>query len=257
MNRVVSIFAACLFVFTLFAANVGTAIAEQELIVSAAASLTNVFTDIAKEFEAATPGVKVVLNFAASGALLQQMAKGAPVDVFASADQKTMDQAMEQKLIVPETRKNFAGNELVLIVPADSKVQLASIEDLTTKKVKKVALGNPETVPAGRYAKEVLTRQGHWKKLDSKLVLGESVRQVLDYVIRGEVDAGFVFATDALTAKDKVKVVLEADDHSPIVYPICVVGSSKNKDLAKRFITFVMSPPLGLKVLLRHGFVNP
>jgi len=125
------------------------AAAEQELIVSAAASLTNVFQEIAREFMKANPGIKVVPNFAASGALLQQIERGAPVDVFASADQKTMDQAAEKKLILPETRKNFAGNSLVLIVPLHSKVQVNNVQDLTAKEVTRVSLGNPASVPAG------------------------------------------------------------------------------------------------------------
>lgn len=256
MKRAVRSLVPLLCILVLSFCFVGVACAGQELIVSAAASLTNAFGEIGKKFESANSGTKVVLNFAASGALLQQIDKGAPVDVFASADQKTMDQAAEKKLIVPETRKDFVKNELVLIVPSASKVQVKELKELVPGGFAKIALGNPETVPAGRYAREVLTNEGIWEQLKARYIFGESVRQVLDYVVRGEVDAGFVFATDAAVAKDRVRVVLEAQKHKPITYPISVVGSTKNKDLAKRFVDFVLSGE-GQEVLARYGFGKP
>jgi molybdate transport system substrate-binding protein len=234
----------------------GAALAEEELIVSAAASLTNAFGEIGKKFESANPGVKVVFNFAASGALLQQIDKGAPVDVFASADQKTMDQAAEKNLIVPKTRKNFVSNGLVLIVPKDAKVPVKSIQDLTSKDVTKVSLGNPETVPAGRYAKEAITNEGLWDVLSPKFILGNNVRQVLDYVSRGEVDAGFVFSSDTVAAKDKVQVAAKTEKHQPILYPIAVIAAAQKKDLAGRFIDFVLADE-GQKVLAEYGFGKP
>jgi molybdate transport system substrate-binding protein len=230
--------------------------AEQELIISAAASLTNAFGEIGKKFESASPATKVVFNFGASGALLQQIDKGAPVDVFASADQKTMDQAAEKGLIISGTRKDFAGNELVLIIPHGAKTPVKALQDLSAKEIGKIAMGNPETVPAGRYAQEVLTNEGLWEELKPKFIFGESVRQVLDYVSRGEVDAGFVFATDAAVAKDHVSVALEAPKHKPITYPISVVGSTKNKDLARRFVDFVLSKE-GQEILFAYGFKKP
>jgi molybdate transport system substrate-binding protein len=232
------------------------ALAEEELIVSAAASLSNAFTDIGKKFESLNPGIKVVLNFAASGALLQQIDKGAPVDVFASADQKTMDQAQEKKLILPDTRKNFANNELVLIVPKGAKLPIKTVKDLTLKEVTRVSLGNPDSVPAGRYTQEALQNEGLREPLSPKFINGESVRQVLDYVSRGEVDAGFVFLTDATIAKDKVEVVTIVANHKPILYPIAVIEASKKRELAQRFVGFVMSQE-GQQILFRYGFGKP
>jgi len=256
MKRTCFFPAALLCLLILLVSNTGAAFAEQELIVSAAASLTNAFGEIGKKFEAANPGSKVIFNFGASGALLQQIEKGAPVDVFASADQKTMDQAAERGLIIPGARKDFVSNELVLIIPHGATAQVKTLQDLTAKEIGKIALGNPETVPAGRYAQEVLTNEGLWEKLKPKFIFGESVRQVLDYVSRGEVDAGFVFATDAEVAKDHVGVALEAPKHKPITYPISVVGSTKNKDLAMRFVDFVLSGE-GRKILFTYGFKKP
>jgi molybdate transport system substrate-binding protein len=232
------------------------AVAEQDLIVSAAASLTNAFQEIGQKFSSANPGTKVVPNFAASGALLQQIENGAPVDVFASADQKTMDQANEKKLILPETRKNLASNGLVLIIPLGSGISIKSPKDLGAKEISKVGLGNPDTVPAGRYTREALTNEGLWEELNPKFIPADSVRQVLDYVGRGEVDAGFVFATDAAIARDKMQVVATLAKHKPILYPVAVVAATQKKDLAQRFIDFVLSNE-GQEILSKYGFGKP
>jgi molybdate transport system substrate-binding protein len=261
MNR--RVFNKCLVVsialsslFALQCVKSGAAHAQQELLVSAAASLTNAFEDVGTQFEAANPGVKVIFNFAASGALLQQIDKGAPVDVFASADQKTMDQAKEKNLIPPETKKDFVSNGLVLIIPNDSKVALKEVKDLADPKILRIALGNPESVPAGRYTQEALTNAGLWEKLKPKFIYAENVRQALDYVTRGEVDAGFVFATDAAVAKDKVQVAAVAEGHQPIRYPVAVVAGAKKKGLSQRFIDFLLGSQ-GQSILARYGFGKP
>jgi molybdate transport system substrate-binding protein len=242
--------------FALPCSGVGSAYAQQELLVSAAASLTNAFEDVGKQFEAANPGVKVIFNFAASGALLQQIDKGAPVDVFASADQKTMDQAKEKNLILAETRKDFVSNGLVLIVPKDSKMAIKAVKDLSESKISRIAMGNPETVPAGRYTQEVLSKAGLWEGLKPKLIYAENVRQALDYVTRGEVDVGFVFATDAAVAKDKVQVAAVAEGHQPIRYPVAVIAGTKKKELSQRFIDFLLGTQ-GQGILARYGFGKP
>jgi molybdate transport system substrate-binding protein len=234
----------------------GAADAQQELLVSAAASLTNSFGEVEKHFEATNPGVKVIFNFGASGALLQQIDKGAPVDVFASADQKTMDQAKEKGLILAETRTDFVSNGLVLIVPKDSKLAIKDVKDLAQAQVARIALGNPEIVPAGRYTQEALTSAGLWESLKPKFIFAENVRQALDYVGRGEVDAGFVFSTDAIIAKDKVQVTATAEGHTPIRYPVAVVAGTKKRELAQRFIDFLLGSE-GQRVLSRFGFGKP
>ena len=229
------------------------AFAAQELIVSAAASLTNAMREVANQYEKTHPGTKIVCNFAASGVLLQQMNKGAPVDVFAAADQKTMNQAQEKKLINPKTRKNFVTNRLVLIVPMDSKLIVKSLKELTKPQVKRVAVGNPATVPAGRYAKEALVKAGLWEKLNPKFIFAESVRQVLDYVRRGEVDTGFVYSTDAAIAKGKAKTIMAVTEHAPILYPIAVTASTGKKALAQDFLNFVLSPK-AQEIFKKYGF---
>jgi len=247
-----------LFVFLLSAVVLwGTAAwADQELTVSAAASLTNALNEVAAQFDKAHPGTRVVYNFGASGALLQQLATGAPVDVFAAADQKTMNQAQEKQLVTSDTRKNFVSNRLVLIVPMDAKLTMSGLKDLLEPAVKRVAVGNPATVPAGRYAKEALESAGLWDQLSPKFVMAESVRQVLDYVRRGEVDAGLVYSTDAAIAKDQVKVVQTVAEHAPILYPIAVTASTDKKALAQSFVDFVVSPP-AQEIFQKFGFGKP
>ncbi len=228
----------------------------QQITVSAAASLTDAFKELAPRFEAARPGVTLRFNFAASGVLLQQITQGAPVDVFASADQATMDRAVGQKLIDPASRRNFVTNSLVLVEPAEGGVGVKGLPDLSGPAVKKIAVGKTATVPVGRYTKEVLDAANLWTPLESKFVQADSVRQVLDYVSRGEVEAGFVYRTDAAIAGDKVKVVATPQGATPVSYPIAVVSESRNKALAADFIAFVGSDA-GQQVLARYGFGKP
>ncbi|MEO8004184.1 MAG: molybdate ABC transporter substrate-binding protein [Betaproteobacteria bacterium] len=234
----------------------GASASAADLIVSAASSLTNAFADVGHAFEAAHPGTKVLLNFGGSGQLLQQIAKGAPADVFASADQETMDKAESENLIEPGTRADFVRNALVVIVPADSKLSLASLDQLKKNEFKHIAVGNPDSVPVGRYSKAVLTASGHWDALLPKVVNTQNVRQSLDYVARGEVDAAFVYRTDAAILPDKVKVALEVPTVKAILYPVAVVKGSDNKDVAKEFVRFVRSDA-AQKILQKYAFGQP
>jgi len=243
-----------LMVTTMSAGLSKSAFAGQEILISAAASQTNAFTDIGKEFESANPDVKVSFNFAASGALLQQIAQGAPVDVFASADLETMGKAKDKGAVDAQSIKNFAGNKLVLIAPKGSTVK--GLNDLSGESVKRIAVGKPESVPVGKYTKDALEKKGMWAGLEPKFIYAESVRQALDYVSRKEVDAGFVYATDAAVAVDRVKVACEVGGHKPVVYPIAVVSSGKNSITAGKFIEYVLSVK-GQAVLAKYGFTKP
>jgi molybdate transport system substrate-binding protein len=225
-----------------------------DLVVSAAASLTNAFGEMKAPFEKAHPGTNVVFNFAASGPLLKQIEQGAPVDVFASADQETMDKAAS--FIVPSSRVNFVGNVLVLIVPAQDGLALNSPADLRKDNVSRIAIGNPESVPVGRYTKAALTAAGLYEALEPKLVLAESVTQALDYVARGEVQAGFVYATDAASRQGKVKTAAEVTGHKPIIYPVALLEASGNKELGQAFINYVNGAE-GQAILAKYGFKKP
>ena len=225
----------------------------EELIVSAAASLTAVMTDIGSEYEKIHPDTQVIFNFAASGSLLQQMVHGAPVDVFASANQLFMNRAQEQGLILKETRRDFVRNTIVLAVPAKSPVAVHNLTDLGGKEVLTIAVGNPEVVPAGRYARQALTRAGLWDTLAGKMVYANSVSQVLDYLKRGEVEAGLFYATDAVRGGAEVRVVCEVAGHDSIVYPIAVSSSCNKTTQAISFLGFVCSSQAG-DIFRRHGF---
>ncbi|MBU4609805.1 molybdate ABC transporter substrate-binding protein [Achromobacter sp. GG226] len=227
-----------------------------ELTVSAAASLTNAFKEIAPRFEAAHPGDTVRLNFAASGTLLQQIDQGAPADVFASADQPTMDRAAQQTLIDPASRRDFVSNRLVMVEPAQGGKGLAALADLQQPGVQRIAVGKTATVPAGRYTQAVLEHAGLWSTLQPKFVQADNVRQVLDYVSRGEADAGFVYRTDAALMKDRVRVALTTQGHEPIRYPVAVVAASRQQPLAQAFIDFLVTPQ-ARQILDKYGFGAP
>lgn len=227
-----------------------------DLTVSAAASLTEAFTAVKDAFAKERPGVTITFNFGASGALLAQMEQGAPVDVFASADQKTMDQAVEKKLIDAATRVNFAGNALVLATPADNPAKVKDLAGLVSPAVTRVAIGNPDSVPVGRYTKAALTRAGLWDALSPKFIPAETVRQVLDYLARGEADAGFVYGTDAKQSGAKVAVIAEVPVETPVTYPIAVLAGSASKADAAAFVAFVAGPK-GQEILAGYGFKKP
>lgn len=227
-----------------------------EVTVSAAASLTNAFKDVAHSFETQYPDTKILLNFGASGALLQQMSKGAPVDIFASADQETMDQAVKSGLVRADSRRDFVHNSLVLVVPEDSKVTMNNLQDLTQSGVAKVAIGNPASVPVGRYTQKALEVASLWSAIKEKAVNTQNVRQSLDYVARGEVDAGFVYATDAAVMSDKVKVAFTVPLDEVISYPIGLTANNENNTEARRFIEYVLSPA-GQAILSKYGFLAP
>ena len=234
----------------------GTAGHAQELVVSAAASLTNAFQAVGAAYEKAHPGRKVVFNFAASGALLAQMRQGAPVDVFASADQATMDRAADAHLIAPGTRTDFARNELVLIVPAAAKAAPTALADLAGPAFGRIAAGTPASVPVGRYTAGVVEQAGLAEAFKPRWIYGESVRQVLDYVVRGEVDAGFVYRTDALIAAKGARVAFTVPTTTSVRYPIAQVAGSRNAAAAKDFIAFVRGAQ-GQQILVGFGFSGP
>lgn len=213
----------------------------EELLVSAASSLTNSFKDIGKAYEARNQGMTVRFNFAATGPLLQQIEQGAPVDIFASADQEFMDKAEKGSFVLPESRTDFVGNSLVLITPLHMTV-VKGLADLQSSAVQKISMGNPDSVPAGRYAKAALEKQGIWGMIAPKCVMGISVKQALEYVMRGEVEAGIVYGTDGVVAKERVRVVTEIPVVAPIVYPVAVVRASTKQDEARAFIRYLHGP---------------
>lgn len=231
------------------------AAAGTEITVSAALSLKEPFEEIGRAYEKRHSGSRVVFNFAASGVLQKQIEAGAPTDVFASASSKEMDALNGSGLLIETSRADFAGNNVVLIAAKNASVQISSFNDLKRSDLQRIAIGNPVSVPAGKYAEETLRTLDLWNNLKPKLVYAENVRQVMDYVARGEVDAGMVFLTDALGRSKELRVLAEApaSGHKPVVYTIAVIKGAKNEAAARAFISLVMSKE-GKDILRKYGF---
>jgi molybdate transport system substrate-binding protein len=209
------------------------------LTVSVAASLQDAMQRLGPAYEQAHPGTKVSFNFGGSGTLEQQIEQGAPADVFLSAASKQMNELAGKGLILNDTRRDLLRNQVVLIAgPGDPG--LHSFADLAQRAVKLVALGDPGSVPAGQYGQQVLESLGLWQAVQGKLVLAKDVRQVLTYVETGNADAGIVYATDArLSAKVRVVATAPESSHTPVVYPVAVIKSSRNIAAARAFVQFL------------------
>jgi len=223
--------------------------------VFAAASLTDALNEIGAAYEKAS-GDKVIFNFAASNALEMQIKAGAPADVFFSADEARMDDLQKAGLVVKETRKDLLSNILVIIVPGASTLTLTSAAQLTDSKFQKIALGQPQSVPAGIYAKEYLQKIGVWDQVSSRVIPVESVRAALAAVETGNVDAGIVYKTDALHST-KVKIAFEVPvtDGPAIAYPAALVFDSKHAAAAKKFLDY-LAEPSSLKTFEKYGFIT-
>jgi molybdate transport system substrate-binding protein len=224
------------------------------LLIAAAASLQNALEEIDPIFEKANPGVAVNYNFAASGPLQRQIEQGAPVDIFISAATPQMDKLQNENLILTDTRHNLLTNTLVLIVPNNSTIGLTNFRQLTNSNVRKVSVGEPRSVPAGRYAEELFTKLEILEQLRSKFVYGNSVRNVLGAVESGNADAGVVYVTDA-KMNDRIKQIATAPSnlHSPIVYPIAVIKASRNQQSARAYIQFLKSKQ-AQDIFKKYGF---
>lgn len=233
-------------------------VAAQSITVSAAISTKDAVSELGRGFVASHPGVTLFYNWGSSGDLQKQIEAGAPVDLFIAAAALQMDELEKRKLVVPGTRKVFARNLLTVIKPADSGVDIVKPGDLAEARVGRIVVGNPRTVPAGQYAEESLRALGLWDRLQPKLIFAENVRQALEYVARGEVDAGFVYTTDAATRGRAVKEAFRPaeDTYRPVVYPVAVVVGTRQPALAAAFIELLLSRE-GQAVLSRHGFEPP
>ncbi|MDJ0618458.1 MAG: molybdate ABC transporter substrate-binding protein [Calothrix sp. MO_192.B10] len=212
------------------------------LTISAAASLKNGMEEIKSLYQQEKPHIKLTYNFGSSGSLQRQIEQGAPVDVFISAATNKMDILEKQGLLLDNTRKNWLKNEIVLIVPKEKATEIKNFPDLSSKPIRKIAMGEPKSVPAGQYAKQVLTTLKIFEQVKPKAVFARDVRQALNYVETGNVDAGIVYLSDAKSSSQvKIIATAPADSHSPVVYPIAVVKSTKNVRAAQDLIDFLFS----------------
>jgi molybdate transport system substrate-binding protein len=227
----------------------------QTINVAAAISLKEALVEIADQYKTDT-GNRVKLTFGSSGQLAAQIAQGAPIDAFISAANKQVDDLVKKKQADQDSRRVIARNELVLIVPASATAVPGGFEDLADPRWKRIAIGEPKTVPAGQYAAQVLESLKIADATRGRLVYGANVRQVLDYATRGEVAAGIVYRTDALEAGDKVKIAAKADPglHDPIVYPAVVITAGRNQKASRDFLDYLAGPK-AQKILEAHRFL--
>jgi molybdate transport system substrate-binding protein len=224
-----------------------------QLTVSAAASLKEALGEITPLYSKAKSNLAIRNNFGSSGNLQQQIINGAPVDIFISAAAKQMDELQKKDLIVADTRRDLLSNRLLLIVPVD-KGDAKELKDLTNANIERIAIGDPRSVPVGQYAEQALTKLDLLQEVQSKLVLGNNVRQVLQFVESGNAQAGIVYATDAKTStKVKVVQIIDAKLHKPIVYPIAVLQKSSNQESAKSYLEYLSSEPVKT-IFEKYGF---
>jgi molybdate transport system substrate-binding protein len=224
------------------------------ILVFAASSLTDALREIGIPWERSV-GVGVTFNFGASSLLARQIREGAPADLFLSADEAQMDGLEKAGFVEPGTRRSILSNTLVIVVPADSSLRIASERDLAGRRVGTIALAEPTSVPVGVYSKKFLESIGIWKQIAPKVVPTENVRATLAAVESGNVDAGIVYRTDALISK-KVKVAFEvpAAEGPAISYPFALVKGAPQEAAARRFLEHLRSPA-ARAVFARHGFL--
>lgn len=229
-------------------------ITKVDLTVSAAASLKDALGEIQTLYKAEKPNAALAISYGGSGTLQQQIEQGAPVDLFISAASSNMNALKEKDLLDNGTIKNLLQNKLVLVVPSDSKTKISSLEEVKNSEIKKIALGEPKTVPAGKYAEQVFTYYNMLDAVKAKTVYAKDVREVLTWVESGNVDAGVVYSTDAKTSA-KVKVVASATDgsHDPIVYPAAVIKATKHSVAAGDFLNF-LTTDAAKAVFVKYGF---
>lgn len=226
-----------------------------ELNIAAAISLKDTLERLAAGFEKRENNVKIVFNFASSGDLMAQIEQGAPADIFISAGKKQMDSLEQKGIIDINSRFNLIGNDLVVVVPRTSKLSISKIEDLASASgVEKIAIGEPGVVPAGQYAKESLGTANVWSTIQDKLVMTKDVRQALNYVETGNIDAGLVYKSDAASSRGvKIALVVPDSYHKLIVYPAAVINTSHQKRLAAGFADYLKSG-VALETFKNFGF---
>jgi molybdate transport system substrate-binding protein len=230
----------------------------QEITLSVAISMKEAVETLGRQFTQARPGVMLRYNFGSSGELQKQIEAGAPVDLFISAAQRQMDELEQKGLIDLASRRVFARNVLTVIKPTGSVLDISKPADLLDPKVRRIVIGNPRTVPVGQYAEESLKALALWDRVQPKLVFAENVRQALDYVARGEVEAGFVYSTDIPVRAGQVTEAFRPaeDSYRPVTYPVAVVKDSRQPALARAFIDLLMTRE-GQSALSRLGFQPP
>lgn len=225
------------------------------LMISVASSLQDAIADIGDLYNQQVPSVKLTFNFGSSGSLQQQIEQGAPVDIYISAAERNMDILESKNFLLDNTRQNLLKNEVVLIT-SKKNTDIKGFSQLNKDFIEKIAIGAPDSVPAGQYAQEVLNSLKLSKSLEEKFIFAKDVRQVLAYVETGNVEVGMVYSTDAQISK-QVKIIEKApsNSHSPIIYPMAIVRDSKQPKQAQDFMEFLLSNQVK-KIFTAYGFTT-
>ncbi|MFD1705347.1 molybdate ABC transporter substrate-binding protein [Siminovitchia sediminis] len=234
----------------------GKKVEKTPLTISAAASLTEALEEIKDLYEADHP-VDITFNFGGSGTLAQQIQQGAPADIFISANQDWMNMLEKENAIISDTKVSITGNTIVLVAGPDTSLTYESVGQIDPRDISQIAIGNPDSVPAGQYTKQVLQYVNKWDELedqDDKFVRAKDVRQVLTYVETGNAELGFVYKSDAMTS-DSIRILTEADRsfHDPIIYPGAVTSGTKHEEEAQEFLQFLNSKE-AQDIFEKYGF---
>ncbi len=228
--------------------------APVELLVCAAASLTEVMAEQAEAYKLAAPHVTLIMTFGSSGALQTQIEEGAPADLFFSAGKKQMNELFEKGMLLPESDVDLLENKVVLIVPKGSALMLDSFEDAGMDKVKLIALGEPSGVPVGQYAKQIFESLSLWNAVSHKANFGSDVRQVLTWVEGGDVDCGVVYASDAMTSNLISMIAIAPEGSSDkIIYPAAVIKTTLQPEEALAFLAFLQTQEAAA-IFEKNGF---
>lgn len=237
----------------LFLIMIGRAASASEILVSAASDLTGAFKEIGATYEKES-GNKVTFNFGSTGILAQQIEGGAPIDLFAAANKSYIDNLEKKGLILPETKRVYAIGRIVLATPKGS-VKLNSLQDLMRPEIKKIAIANPNHAPYGMAAKEVMEKTGIWEKVKDRVVYGENIRQAMQYLETGSVDAA-ILALSVSIGSDVSFALIPQELYSPIEQTLTVIKGAKNEKKAREFADFITGPT-GRAVMERYGFGLP
>ncbi|WP_188645926.1 molybdate ABC transporter substrate-binding protein [Marinithermofilum abyssi] len=226
---------------------------RQEVHVLAAASLSQGMKQAERLYEAKHPDVDLVFSYGSSGQLQRQIEQGAPCDLFVSAGQKEMQALVRQGRIDPDDVEQWLRNDLVVVIPKDHKIDINSIRSLALLSGK-VAVGQPETVPAGTYARQSLQHFGVWKQMQDRLIFGKDARQVLAYVETGNVQAGLVYLTDARsTSRVRIATHIPSNSHQPIIYPMGLIKNGDQSEQVRSFYRWLQGEQ-AKAIFLREGF---
>lgn len=249
-------FLAALFLFGCGSSPAQPKEAQKEIYISAAASMADAVNEIKADYEKKHPDVVIRTNYAGSGTLMNQIIEGSPADLFISASDKQMDTLAKKQLIDGDSRVELLKNELVLIVPKASSLELSSFQDAAGENVTKIAIADPASVPVGQYSEKLFEKMGIWDQVKQKMVMSQDVRQSLDWVASGNVQCAPVYRTDAAIEKDRVRIVAVAPRgiNQGIFYPLAILKKSGEKAGVRDFYQYLKSPE-AQKVYEKYGFV--